>query len=275
MKTVIYIDLYLAFNFAVDVLCLYLCGVLCSKRMRVIRLALSALIGAVFACVSLYIRSSYFNMILSALVSLLMYWVAFYEISLFCVILGGFALFSVSALFCGIYVSVINLILFGSLKDNQTFIAYIMSAFFSVFLIRYVSSKPKTKVLTAEVHFLGKRKRVEAIVDSGNFLTEPISKMGVALLSLDACAVLLERDILIFKDGENVGNLSEDVKSRIRYVNMITANGERLTPCIRADKFVIISAKRRSEHDMYFTASNKIEGTSAECLLPNKINLYT
>ncbi|MBQ7010675.1 MAG: sigma-E processing peptidase SpoIIGA [Clostridia bacterium] len=55
MKTVVYIDVYFILNFAVDLLCIYLCGMLSGKRPKKPDLIASALIGGVFSCAILII----------------------------------------------------------------------------------------------------------------------------------------------------------------------------------------------------------------------------
>lgn len=273
MKTVLYIDLYFAFNFSVDVLCLYLCGLLCSKRTVPLRLSAAAVIGSLYACASLFILNTYLNTACVVLVSFLMFYIAFGEKRILSNLFGGIALFSVSALFGGLYVSIISLFYSENKKDNPIIFAYIICAFISVFLLRLISSKPINTPLIAEIQFLGRSVKAVAIVDTANFLSEPISAKGVAVLSMSACLKLLEDDIVVFMDGINSGAVSEDLKRRIRFINIKTATGNRLSPCLRADKFVIINGKSRTECELYFTASGAIEGTNAECLLPNKINL--
>ena len=49
MKTVVYIDVYFVLNFAVDLLCIYLCGMLSGRRPKKLNLIASALIGGAFS----------------------------------------------------------------------------------------------------------------------------------------------------------------------------------------------------------------------------------
>lgn len=202
-----------------------------------------------------------------------MFFISFKENRVISNILGAIVFFSVSALFCGAYVYVISVFSYSNKKDFPDLVAYIISAFVSVLLVRYISSRSRLTPLVAEIHFLGNAVKVEAIVDSANFLTEPISAKGVAVLSLDACGKLLKDDITIFTSSTVYEEISENVSGRIRYVNIKTATGSRVTACLRADKITVFKGKKAESFDLYFTASDVIEGTSAQCLLPSKINL--
>ncbi len=184
MEEIRYLDLYFLFNFAADALALYLCCRILPHAIRFWRLALSALSGALCACV-LWILSPGFlincaafclSLPLSLRVALgrtdrRTFWRAslFYPATL-CLIGGVLSAF-------GALISVS-----GAAPSFLAFLALILFAF--LLLIRYcraVSRATNARVCSVAITLSGKTYVCACLCDSANFLRHEESGLSVIL----------------------------------------------------------------------------------------------
>ena len=225
MNHVIYADIVFLMNFCMDFLALFAAGKILGLKLSIGRLSLASAIGAVYCIFTfLYDGNKIIipEIIIHIAVSAIMCFIAFTIDSLLkftkiflifysaCFMLGG----GIEALY---YLS-------GFIKtenpDNLNFNApsisiqaIILSAGICTFIIIFAgtlfkrrSEIKETKII---IGFMGKEITVNAIVDSGNLLYDPISSLPVIIINLNSILDLFDLktlEIFLHDSVEYLGN---------------------------------------------------------------------
>lgn len=236
MEQTIYGDIYILINFSMDFLCLYAVSLLTHDKVRIGRLSLAALIGAIYALVSLLpYEIRLLRTLTDILVPIAICFVAFgyYNIKLFvkrvfvfyCIsfLTGGFM--SAVYFFAGKLLNGRDVVIGGRVEDVYSEIPLWVFGVCAVIcaiiatLWGRISSRDK-HISRASVKIVsdGKICELHGLVDSGNLLTDPLGGLPVIVVSAPVADLLFPVDL----DGDYRGG-------RIRIIPYRTTVGEGMT----------------------------------------------
>ncbi len=249
---IIYADVLLAVNFSMDFLSLYLTGRILHRPLQPGKLFAASIVGGIYGVAALFLeRLALVDVIVHVAVSLLMCFLAY-----------GKPIVGTAALFYGIGFllgggmtaawTVINRwrAAFGDLHEPTDspqrqispagFAALaLLCAAGAVLLIglgRRRRMAPEAALLLA---WADNRYRGRGIVDSANFLTEPVSGAPVILLSKAEGKALLPSSLYVMMAEGRVSmipSLPLSTAKRVRLVPLASAGGEKLIAAVRPDR---------------------------------------
>lgn len=237
MEQVIYGDVYLAVNFTIDYLALYLTTKAIKHPYRPLRTALGAALGALYALLALFLPSSnplsFFTSVTFPflLILITLGWqtslretlralAAFWVISF---LLGGAA--TAASYLVGRWADREALIggqvetLPGELPYWGVLLVALVMGAILVFLLRGRKKLPSTVILEVGEN-PDQLTSLEGIVDSGNLLTEPLSGASVILIDR-SLAVFLPPDLTFLSTGSPPA-----LTPRLRLIPYTTPSGE-------------------------------------------------
>lgn len=186
----VYLDILFFVNFTVNSVILLLCIRLAGLKIHFLRILLSGLIGALYGIVVFLPWGKPLNHgVFKLLISVLMVFTATGRVNIkkhiYCLIM----LYAVSFICSGALMALVYLngeSIFGGIKYINLLCALAVSAI-TVFCILYVKAKKALReVKKVKVCLNGKEVCLNALVDTGNMLTEPISGMPVAIVEGNA-----------------------------------------------------------------------------------------
>ena len=224
MRQVIYADVVFLMNFCMDFLALFAAGKILGLKLSVGRLSLSSAIGALYCIFTfMYDADKIFvpEMIINIAVSVLMCFIAFKIDSLLkftkiflifysaCFMLGG----GIEALS---YLSGLvrteaadGAVVSGAPPVQVIVLLAVICTFVIIFagsLFKRRSEIKETKII---IGFLGKEVTVNAIVDSGNLLYDPISSLPVIIVNLNSVLDLFDLKMLEFFLHDSISYLGK------------------------------------------------------------------
>lgn len=232
MKT-LYIDIYFLINFTVDLISLHFAAMLSHTRSENKRLLLSALLGALSACVSVLIDS--------AILTLFFFIATVVFASVFCCKdtgAKGRAVFGISLIIFLSLVGGIVSFLWNLLDDafsdyliegdvvNRKMLFFALIALLSIGVFKMLitvmnTGKIETRV-EFEVKFLDKTCYTEALIDTGNLAIDPLSMKPVLIIKKELARTFISEDIINLND---VDALDRSIKKRMRLIPL-TKGGE-------------------------------------------------
>lgn len=236
MEQTIYGDIYILINFSMDFLCLYAVSLLTHDRVRIGRLSLAALIGAIYALVSLLPhKSEALRMLTDIPISTVICFVAFgyYNVKLFvkrvflfyCIsfLTGGFM--SAIYYFAGKLLNGRDVVIGGRVEDVYSEIPLwifgvcaVVCAIIAIVWGRMTSRSRHISRASVKIVSDGKTCELHGLVDSGNLLTDPLGGLPVIVVSAPVADLLFPNAL----DGDCKG-------SRIRIIPYRTTAGEGMT----------------------------------------------
>lgn len=194
----IYVDMLFAINFSMDLISLYITASIMRKKVFKKRMLASAIIGGVYGVLSvIWNLSAVFSAILSVFVSLLMCFVSYYEKNIKRLTGIYVVYWGISAClggFMSVLYSFLNKLLSEYIKNYSYTQVYTGARFFVILAIsiiasmlfgRFFSTEKEIRSASIDVIINEKSFSVNALCDSGNLLTEPLSGKGVVLVSLE------------------------------------------------------------------------------------------
>lgn len=236
MKQVVYGDVYLAINFTMDFLALYLTAKAAKLPARPIRLSIAALLGALYALASLFLPDGNLLSIFTALAfPFLLILIAFGRMERRETVRTLAIFWAISFLLGGAATAVSYLVARWAKREaviggqveilpadlpfwGVLFLGLVFAAAVSL-LLRLRKKLPQTVTVeigeseTDLVSLIG-------LVDSGNLLTEPLSGSSVILVDR-AAATFLPSELTFLRDGG-----TPNLTPRLRLIPYSTAAGE-------------------------------------------------
>lgn len=195
----IYADVLFAINFSMDFISLFITAVLLKRRVHKLKILISASLGGLYGVLSvIFPLGAVVSAILGVLVSFFMCVIAFMEKSI--KRLAGIYLiyWGISAVLGGlmsVLYSFLNKLLAEYIESYSYTSVYTGARFFivaslailaSIALSRVFSNEKAIKSVVVDIVLKDDSYRVDALCDSGNLLTEPISGKSVILVSADS-----------------------------------------------------------------------------------------
>lgn len=269
---VFYADVYFLINFTVDTLAIFFAVSVCKISTSVRRILFLAAIGAALALVNVIYGKGFAQEILLSLFYFFLIAVfAAKRISVYRRIklafifvileflLGGLVEFAYG--FLDRYFYTRSSDMKSVAEPNRRLILLALTVLLSIALLKllmlFFSHSESARVVTVEISLLGRTKLFDALVDTGNFLTDVSSKKPVILLKANAARSLNRAFPL---DSSALANPDCGFLSRISLIPTSSLGGRKIIVGVRPDKIRIISKRNGSaEHviDAVVAADNE------------------
>ena len=167
---VVYLDLVILLNFTVNFLLLHSASRLAGHNAQTVRCLLAAALGGAYAAICTlfgfhFLGGPVFQILVLFFMCLVAYGLQFHALK------QGVLFYFLSMSLAGIATGM----------HARSFLAIILSGVGVGILcfIGFSGRNSKQQYVPVELHYAGKRKRVTALVDSGNLLTDPLTGNGV------------------------------------------------------------------------------------------------
>lgn len=193
---VIYADVLFAINFSMDFLSLFICSMILKRKTSRARIIIASLIGALYGVFDVAIGlNKIFSVPLCIVFSFVMCLIAFWGVRIKGIFASMALLLGVGASLGGIMsiiYSLLNRILSDVLSKIEPNTSYNGARFFliasltaiaSIIFARIFLKEKSNKVAKLKIKFQGYDYEMEGIVDTGNKLTDPLSKKPVILIA--------------------------------------------------------------------------------------------
>lgn len=241
---VIYIDSLFFLNLLADYLLLLTAARLSAIALKRPRYLIAALFGAVYAVMSVvegfyFLGGAVFRLAAAAVMGLIAYGEEAHPISCTAVFLA------VSAAFGGaIYALGLESIDIGILAGSFAVCYAVLTA---ISLIR--AKLPTRKTANIRLRFLDRECEFDALIDSGNCLTDPVSGAAVIVAGSEAMRVLLHEQSALLEIDDPVEFISAadsfpELRGRFRLLPYSALGGGGLLPVFRPEALYIDGRKK-------------------------------
>ena len=278
MKQVIYADVLFFIDMSMDFLALYVTAYLLKFKFKTRRLALAALIGAIYSVASVILHrdSIYFTLAVAVAMCLFAYGkcainqffgriISFFAVNM---LLGGgmTAVFNLFSRIDGIQKVVIygqvhevnSQMPFGVYLVGFSVISLIVFGFGKLFNKKGVA---RHRVLT--IYYGGKRSVHDVIEDSGNMLCEPMSGEPVVFLTENAVRRAFGDTMVDRLDAPDSGAMVSE-RGKMRIVVYETVAGRDMSVCVRADRAYVGG----TEYRLWFALGRAFTANGSDGIVP-------
>ena len=226
----IYIDIIIVENLIMNAIILYATGLIAKCKISFLRIFLASLVGAIYVFLEYIIKINYnLKIILRILLSIIIIFIAFNpqtinkmwkELVLFYLTtftFGGIATYLIYVLKPEKIV-IKNGVFIGNYVIKVIFIGAILGTLILVISFKITKSKISKKDLKRKIKITLNNKSIllDALVDTGNMLKEPITGDSVIIVEKNALYTILPNDILKNIDkilGGDFNEISEEIKN--------------------------------------------------------------
>lgn len=231
----LYIDVIFLENIIMNYIILYTTGLIVQEKINYFRILISSILGAIYV-IMLYITqlSIYTNIIIKIILSVVMIYIAFYPNVLKKLIKNIIIFYLTSFCFGGaayylLYnvspeqIKNINGVLVGEYPIKIAILGGILGAFVIYISFKIVKRKIDKNSMYYKIEIGYNERKVEVItlLDTGNFLVEPLTKCPVVIIEEKKLLHILdEKSLSILKMGqmEKLDYLEEKLKLRCRVI---------------------------------------------------------
>ena len=291
MEQTVYIDLFFLINFSMDFLGLFLAAKLLERSKRLLRLALAAIFGGIYACVALISPLNAciptVSFVIDAVACVVMSFIAVFERKTwrgafsFALVFGAVSILlggAMTALFYAFNRLGLDKAFGNGEAQSDGLSVYIFAIFAAISgftaLIggRFLKRKALRQSGRLELRYCGRSETLECMCDSGNLLREPISQLPCILVELEALNKLFSKS---FCEAVRCGNFEKIPLSeagRVRMIPIQSAAGEALLVGFRLDDIRLDMGKGAVSVDAYVAFSTeKISAHGAKALIPSEL----
>ena len=248
MKTVLYADVLFVVNFGMDVISIWLTFLIVHQKTSAPRLLSASALGGAYGVLSVVIGpSGIVSFLLSIVVSFIMILIsACGRLSMKYYLKYTLILWGVGALSGGIITALCTL--GGNIYDirthNSSFFILTGGVAAAAAVVRLFSNNRISDNCKVTIKEFGAVYEFEALVDSGNLVTEPISSLPIIFVSKTVFSKDHDIDVLTAADV-NTDLLSDKMKRKIRTVFINTVNEGSIKYAVIPDEVYIV--KQRSK----------------------------
>lgn len=221
---IIYIDIFLIENTILNLIVLVSTVYVSKINIRFYKLVILSFIGSIYTIIEMYIVSLYYNSVLKLIIKIL--------VIIVCVILVCkgtlkekvkfmFVFFMISFIYSGISYFVIY-------NFNVFSIKYIGISFIVSFILCYIFSKinnnglnSKNRICNIEVYINNKNLKLQALIDSGNMVKDPVGGRDVIIIESDELKTVFDINYLNFLKGITEGKLLDTYDSEVEKENKV------------------------------------------------------
>ena len=286
---VIYIDMLIFTNIAVDGVLLSLTALFRNRVCRKYRLLLAAAFGGAFSLtVLLPISSVFLRLAVNLIGALAMILIGFGFGGKRELVKTVATLYAVMLLLSAItYAIWLLLSPSGILKINGTYVymlspieltAFIATAYCIIRVGKYFLADTESRQLITEltIENAGRKVTVRAFADSGNMLSEPLSGLPVIVMESDSLKPLFSekewKQILSAIDGESAVGNEYLQKINFRLIPYSVIGNSSILPSFCPEKILINDGKRTIERRAYVAiCSQRIADGSYKALMPTSL----
>ena len=272
---VIYADILMAINFAVDYNLIKAASLYCGKRLENRRLVLAAAVGAISSLVIFLDMSGKASLFYRIVSAVMMSAAAFYPCSIRMLVKAGFAIFVQSFIVSG------AVMLWQMTVEDDGMLSFAGSVYFDIGIpaliicavIGYAAACVLSRILSqrlspeqfCDIAVMGNGASVTftALIDTGNSLIEPFSGYPVIVCELSALGGAVPEEVACF-------NFEDPISSKIRLVPYRTMDSAGLLPSFFPDK-VLVHNRRVQNCCIAVTTARLGERYRAICN-PNVLN---
>lgn len=275
----IYIDIIIVENLIMNYIILYATGLISKSKKSYLRMFLASLIGAIYATLEYVLKVNiYSNIILKTILSIIIVYVAFYpqnakkmckQIVLFYVTtftFGGIATYLIYVLKPQ-NIIIKNGMYVGTYVLKVIFIGAIVGTIILAIAFKMAKNKltKKDMICKVKIKLNGKEETVEAMVDTGNMLKEPITGTPVVVVERTSLYDLLPKEILNNTEsilGGDFEKIPEEIKNEyvpklklIPFASLGKQNG--MLVGIKPEKIEVINEQTEEEKNAIIGIYNK------------------
>ena len=275
----IYIDIIIVENLIMNYIILYATGLISKSKKSYLRMYLARLIGAIYATLEYVLKVNiYSNIILKTILSIIIVYVAFYpqnakkmckQIVLFYVTtftFGGIATYLIYVLKPQ-NIIIKNGMYVGTYVLKVIFIGAIVGTIILAIAFKMAKNKltKKDMICKVKIKLNGKEETVEAMVDTGNMLKEPITGTPVVVVERTSLYELLPKEILNNTEsilGGDFEKIPEEIKNEyvpklklIPFASLGKQNG--MLVGIKPEKIEVINEQTEEEKNAIIGIYNK------------------
>ncbi len=247
MKQILYGDVLFFVNFTMDFLTLYVTAQILHRRVRPLRMAFAAGIGAVYGVASCFMSGwLLFQIAVNVAVSLLMCYVAFGERILPCCALFYGSGCLLGGVMTAVYGFVNRLTVSESIASDGSYRALsgeiplgwmaVVAGITGAAAIaggRYGKRKRTARDCAVEITEEGSTHTLSGILDSGNLLTDPLSGRPVIVVTKEALLPILPDGLRTAFEADDLGALTDlppDLARRVRLIPSRSVGGSAMLP---------------------------------------------
>lgn len=268
MKT-IYIDVYFMINFTVDILALFAASRMVCIRTSIHQLVFGGVIGAMLAIAALFLESTFLNILISAIFVFSLYRIFCKRLSIRRSVKFMIAFYISSFLISGIVNFVYSIldryigdmIPANSETTNRKAIIFSLIILFIIGAIRVfimmITDSMNVKSTRLMIKLEDKSIEVDALVDTGNLVKDPMNMKPVIFLKSRYAESIVPRSVIELSD---LDNLKSDFRKRIRLIPVTRNSKTHVMTGLRVDKVLICKENHREEIDATVVI-DKEEGT--------------
>lgn len=268
---VYYIEYVFAENFFIDFILLFITGKLIKRKIVYKRLIIASIVGALYVILTAYIGRDFMTyFIVKFSVSVLMIMIAFDSKGVLVNIRVILCFYITSLIMVGIITSLYYLT-YNRLTVNAIVISLFLGYLVLHFFFREVKARSEKShyMRTVTINLGSSIKTINAFIDTGNELTDPLTGKSVIVVNIESIRNILGeelyRNILNFYNNKlsNYENLlleNNNYNLKIIRYNTISSKGEMLV-CLTPDEIVI------KGKESYVITSDAVIG-----VYPNKIS---
>lgn len=287
MEQTVYGDILFFVNFCMDFQCLFLTAKLLHRPFSVIRGAIFATLGALYACVALFLSvSGLWAFLADCGVCLLMCIGTFLqkEGKVRQVLLPFALYFGVSFAVGGVMSGIASLLSHieapmgdqgSQLSSGAFFLLALLGGVLTFLWGRLTQRRAKGKRAELTLCFEEKTLSVICMVDTANLLRDPVGGKPVVLLDRQAAQGLLPKEILhIAKqhDQSKLTDLSHELACRVRLIPARGATGQGLLLAVSPDRALLDMGKGAIEIDVLIAPVPLVtDGNDHKALLPAEL----
>lgn len=228
----LYIDVIVLENIIMNYIIILATGMICKTELKQIRIILSSVLGAIYAVIIYLIDLKiYTNQITKIIVSICMMYIAFnsaniktitkqlviFYLTSFC--FGGAAYYLLYGINPNLIKS-INGILIGTYPIKIAILGGILGFFIINIAFKIIKSKltKKDMIYDVEIYYKENKAHIKVMLDTGNFLTDPITNIPVLIVEANKLKTIISEDILqdtskIIAEGA-FEKMPEEIKTR-------------------------------------------------------------
>lgn len=275
----IYIDIIIVENLIMNYIILYATGIISKDKISYTRIFFASLIGAIYAVTEYILKLNiYSNILIKIILSIIIVYVAFYpqnvkkmykQLVMFYVTtftFGGVATYLIyvlkpqniiikNGMYVGTYV--LKVIFLGAIVGT--------AILFVAFKLAKNKITKKDMICKIKIKINGKEKVLDAMVDTGNMLKEPITGTPVAVVERTSLYDLLPKEILNNTEsilGGDFGKIPEDIKNEyipklkiIPFASLGRQNG--MIVGIKPEKIEVINEQKEKNKNAIIGIYNK------------------
>ena len=260
---VVYVDVLFLTDFVCDFFLLYITGRIYKNKSPLWRICLGALVGGVYSVAVFFPNMNFFvSAVCKLMISLLIIFISFkihsirdffalfmlFYLSGF--VLGGisFALFFLTDFGAEMGAAMSNGVIYININPMYIFVGALMCYTVLLFSEKFYVTRLLKHSLkhTLDIYYKGRKINVNAIFDSGNFATDPVTNTAVIVCETGAALPLFEgesfcENLLKIKNGECDKNMIELVcDTPMRIVPYRSAGAEAsVMPAFFPDKIAV------------------------------------